>query len=265
MPGKPLISVVTVVFNRKKYLEETVSSVANQTYGNVEYIIIDGGSTDGSLEIIKKYEERIDYWQSEPDRNYYDAMNKGVQQARGDWIHILNSDDYYLNNNVLEKASKCLDESGKYFYYFTLIHKYPDGHEETYKHPYNFLMKPKLYYSAYIPHPTLFVMKKHYNEIGLYDCTNYNTAADHELILRLSKIYKPVFVDIPLTVMRIGGHSNWNIKHTFEEFKKATIKHGLNPFLAELIFRFKVFKYRVRNLSRLSRQDEYKNWQGFRE
>ncbi|MDK2792757.1 MAG: hypothetical protein PWQ25_1620 [Deferribacteres bacterium] len=99
----PLITVITVVYNGEKYLEETIQSVINQTYPNVEYIIIDGGSTDGTLDIIKKYEHAIDYWVSEPDRGIYDAMNKGIDVATGDWINFMNTGDSFFDNVVLEK------------------------------------------------------------------------------------------------------------------------------------------------------------------
>ena len=84
----PLITVVTVVFNDVQHIEETILSVVNQTYPNIEYIIIDGCSTDGTVDIIKKYEERIAYWVSEPDQGIYDAMNKGIQKATGEWINF---------------------------------------------------------------------------------------------------------------------------------------------------------------------------------
>lgn len=99
---KPLISIITVVFNGEKYLEETIQSVINQTYDNVEYIIIDGGSTDGTLDIIKKYEDKIDYWVSEKDRGIYDAMNKGIDVASGEWINFMNAGDSFYNEKVLE-------------------------------------------------------------------------------------------------------------------------------------------------------------------
>ena len=103
---KPLISIITVVFNGEKYLEETIQSVINQTYSNVEYIIIDGGSSDGTLDIIKKYEERIDYWVSEKDRGIYDAMNKGIDVASGKWLNFMNGGDEFYDNKVIENIFK---------------------------------------------------------------------------------------------------------------------------------------------------------------
>jgi glycosyltransferase involved in cell wall biosynthesis len=103
MDNKSLISIVTVVFNGEKYLEETIKSIINQTYKNIEYIIIDGGSTDGTLDIIKKYEDKIDYWVSEPDKGIYDAMNKGIDVVRGEWINFMNAGDKFYDINILEK------------------------------------------------------------------------------------------------------------------------------------------------------------------
>ena len=102
---KPLITIVTVVFNGEQFLEETIQSVINQTYDNVEYIIIDGGSTDGTVDIVKKYEDRIDYWVSEKDTGIYDAMNKGIKVSTGTWVNFMNAGDKFVNLNVLKNIN----------------------------------------------------------------------------------------------------------------------------------------------------------------
>jgi glycosyltransferase involved in cell wall biosynthesis len=100
-PTEPLISIVTVVFNGKDFIEETIQSVVNQSYERIEYIIIDGGSTDGTLDIVREYENSIDYWTSESDNGIYDAMNKGANICHGDWINFLNVGDRFYDRDVL--------------------------------------------------------------------------------------------------------------------------------------------------------------------
>jgi glycosyltransferase involved in cell wall biosynthesis len=105
----PLISVITIVYNGGKTLEETILSVVNQTYQNIEYIIIDGNSTDNTLEIIKNYEEKIDYWISASDTGIYNAMNKGIDHASGDWINFMNSGDSFFSEIVVQEIVKHID------------------------------------------------------------------------------------------------------------------------------------------------------------
>ena len=115
-PEKPLITVVTVVYNGAATLEQTIQSVVNQTYDNVEYIIIDGASTDGTLDIIKKYEDRIDYWQSEPDKGIYDAMNKGLDLATGDFLIFLGADDLIFAPTTFQNIAMSLIDRDKNYY-----------------------------------------------------------------------------------------------------------------------------------------------------
>jgi glycosyltransferase involved in cell wall biosynthesis len=103
---RPRLTVVTAVFNGSKTLEATIQSVISQTYANIEYIIIDGGSTDGTLDIIRKYEDAIDYWLSEPDKGVYDAMNKGIRASTGTWLNFLNANDVYCNCSAIESVAK---------------------------------------------------------------------------------------------------------------------------------------------------------------
>lgn len=103
---QPKISIVTVCYNAVKIIEETILSVINQTYTNIEYIIIDGGSKDGTVDIIKKYNDKIAYWTSESDNGIYDAMNKGIKKATGEWINFMNAGDSFCNLNVLAELNR---------------------------------------------------------------------------------------------------------------------------------------------------------------
>lgn len=115
-PGEPLISVVTVVYNGAETLEQTIRSVLGQTYCNVEYVIIDGGSTDGTLDIIRKYEDKIDWWQSGPDGGIYDAMNKGISLATGDFLIFLGADDVLLHPSTLGRCARRMTDTCANYY-----------------------------------------------------------------------------------------------------------------------------------------------------
>jgi glycosyltransferase involved in cell wall biosynthesis len=127
-PGKPLISVLTVARNAAEEIERTVKSVLNQTYDNVEYIIIDGASTDGTLDIIKKYSNRVDYWISEMDRGVYYGMNKGIDLASGDWINFMNSGDRFYKPDVIQQV---VDECAQDIDFIYGDHIYGDNLKST--------------------------------------------------------------------------------------------------------------------------------------
>ena len=125
MNNSPLISIITVCYNAAKTVENTILSVLNQTYPNIEYIIIDGGSTDGTLDIIKKYQDKITYWVSEPDKGIYDAMNKGTLKATGEWLNFMNAGDTFYDEQVLEKVFKDKDWSNTDVIYGDVDIEYP--------------------------------------------------------------------------------------------------------------------------------------------
>lgn len=214
----PLITVITVVLNGEKYLEQTIQSVINQTYPNVEYIIIDGGSTDGTLDIIKKYEDKIDYWVSEKDRGIYDAMNKGITVCIGDIIGIINADDFYSDENVFQEIINLYDNNYDIYYGNMKIIDRDKGQviEERYANI------NKLYFGMYLNHPATFVKLKSYKTIGYFDSINFRIAADYDLILR-NKINNSKFkyIDSFIVYMRDGGESIKNIQLTKQETEKA--------------------------------------------
>ena len=116
MTGRPLITVITVVLNRRDDLEPTIRSVLDQTYDNIEYIVIDGGSSDGTLEVIRKYSRDIDRWVSEPDSGIYDAMNKGAFNAHGSWINFMNAGDAFYDSAVIEDMVPAMHENADVIY-----------------------------------------------------------------------------------------------------------------------------------------------------
>ena len=117
MIKKPLISIISVVYNDRKKLEETILSILSQTYDNLEFIIIDGSSTDGTIDIIKKYEDKIDYWISEKDSGIFDAMNKGILAAKGDYINFMNAGDFFIRKNLVNEVVNILSREEIDFLY----------------------------------------------------------------------------------------------------------------------------------------------------
>ena len=121
----PLVSIITVSYNAVSTIEETINSIINQTYINIEYIIIDGGSNDGTIEIIKRYANKISYWISEPDKGIYDAMNKGIKLAKGEWINFMNcGDTFYSASSIFDIMSLSLKESDVIYGNTNLVYKY---------------------------------------------------------------------------------------------------------------------------------------------
>lgn len=210
------ISIVTVVRNGEKHLEQCIQSILSQTYKNIEYIIIDGKSTDNTISIIKKYEKKIGYWISESDSGIYDGMNKGIKASSGDWILFINSDDYLINSSVIEKSIPFLSNSESLVAYGKMIYILPSGEElivgdywtkikNTFR---NFTM-------GAVSHQSTFHSNQLFTRF-LYN-TDYKLAGDYELLLRYLKDNDATFIPIEISKMRNGGSSTQNFKALFLE------------------------------------------------
>lgn len=236
------ISVITVVLNNAKTIEDCLKSVAGQTHVDREHIIIDGGSTDGTLEIIKGYEGKIARCISEPDLGIYDAMNKGISLASGDVIGTLNADDFYADSNVLSKVAAVFNDVSVDSCYADLeyvdredagrvIRRWRSGH-------YN---KNSFYWGWMPPHPTFFVRRKVYEVKGLFS-TVLGSAADYELMLRflLKNGISTSYIPEVLVRMRAGGKSNASLAIRIRANRmdrQAWCVNGLTPYPWTLYFK----------------------------
>jgi len=194
------VSIITVVFNGEKHLEQTINSVLGQTWTDIEYIIIDGGSTDGTLDIIKKYEHRLAGWVSEKDKGISDAFNKGVARATGEIVGIINADDWYEPDTVRRVVDQMKDTD----IIFGDIQYWKNGQKEFLEHgKLDFLEREMT-----LNHPTVFVRKSCYDRFGAFDLS-YRFAMDYDLLLRM-KINGCRFSYVPhlLANMRWDGVSD---------------------------------------------------------
>lgn len=221
----PKITIITVVFNGAETLEQTILSVVKQTYKNIEYIIIDGGSTDGSIDIIKKYQDQISYWISELDNGIYDAMNKGVDLATGDYIYFLGADDFLCTKNTIDDIAKILT----YDSVDLLSGPVWNVHETTCLQISAFkpLTLQGIYYGMRIPHQGMFLktdlMKKyHFNY-------KYKIVADFDLCLNLFFNEKIIikYIDSKVAFYSEGGISSVNIMNRIEEDAMIMRKYGI--------------------------------------
>ena len=217
--NKPLISIITVVHNGEKYLEKTIQSVLAQSYNNIEYIIIDGGSTDGTLDVIKKYEFGIDYWVSEKDAGIYDAMNKGLMLATGEVVGIINADDWY-DSEAVDKSVRALKESGA-DYSVGNVKLIPSGLVAKSAFPF---VKGHVYQGMFYPHITAFIRMNIYKKMGFFN-TRYRIAADFDMAMRIHLYgYRAVYVDEILATVVEGGVSSDVASK--KEYRMIAVAHG---------------------------------------
>lgn len=216
------ISIITPSFNSEKTIEKTIQSVISQTYQNLEYIIIDGGSKDRTLKIVEKYKEKIAKIFSGPDEGLYDAMNKGIEWATGEVVGILNSDDFYPHSNVLEKVVEAFLESGSQAVYGDVAFFKGDNYSKIIRFwRAGEFKEKKLNWGWAPPHPAFFLKKEVYQKYGLFRL-DFKIAADYELMLRLFKIHKISVFYLPevLVYMRQGGESSRNLWQRIKGWKE---------------------------------------------
>ncbi len=208
------ITVITAVYNNKGTILEALDSVHSQTHKKVEHIVIDGGSTDGTVEVVRAYGDKIDIFVSEPDEGIYDALNKGIALATGDIIGFLNSDDVYAHDRVLERISKAFRHENVDSVYGDLNYVLRDDITKVIRHwkSHEFSAK-KLRRGWMPPHPTFYVKREVYEQYGGFD-TSFKIAADYDSILRflgLHQISTGYVADV-LVKMRLGGVSNRDLR-----------------------------------------------------
>lgn len=205
--SKPKISIITVCYNSANTIEETILSVINQSYQEIEYIIIDGGSTDGTIDIIKKYEQRISRWISEKDKGIYDAMNKGIKLSTGDLVHFLNSDDYFIDNNIVSEIAKVYSENERPSLIYGNVlcidpvdnYNFTSGQEIQLKDIKNGIM---------MPHQGVFANRESLIKCNMFNI-QYKIAADYDQISKLIKNNLPsLYINKTIAVFRLGGISS---------------------------------------------------------
>jgi glycosyltransferase involved in cell wall biosynthesis len=244
---KPLISIITVVLNGEKHLASTIKSVVNQTYKNIEYIIIDGGSTDGTLDIIKEHQSKIDYWISEKDKGISDAFNKGVKAAKGDYLNFQGDGDGFICNSALENVFDEID-SQKDILISTRVQRVDiDGKKIfTSKYIKNF-HKQSLLFRMSLPHQGLFTHASFFSKFGLFD-TNYRYCMDYDHLLRAYKEFPRVLTkDIITAIWRADGIGNDKALEIFKEYDKTKRNNKiLNNIILLFINYWILFKHFVK-------------------
>lgn len=233
----PLISVITVCYNAEEFIEQTIRSVLDQNYNNYEYLIIDGGSTDRTKEIIVKYKDRLTYWQSEKDRGLAHGFNIGVRRSTGKWIAFLNSDDYYANNQVLSIMAKHLtkySDADVVHGQITQIRRQQSEEIVLAKIGGPWFWESFRCYSS-ILHPAAFTQRVYIEGSGLFN-EQFRNAVDYEMYLRKGKALRTVFVPFVMTYMRIGGMSkNSGLRSLIESWKAQTQNKAQTKWSASIL------------------------------
>ena len=237
------VSIVTICYNGVQYLEQTIHSVLQQTYPDIEYIIIDGGSTDGSIELIKKYQDKIYYWISEPDGGISDAFNKGIRVCTGEIIGLINCDDWF-ELDAVEKVVAAAKANSNAEVFYGNMQTWENGAKGMFTLPGDQIADLK--YEMILNHPSCFAKKKAYDQQGLF-LTDFRYAMDYELMLRFYlRGVQFKYIDDYLANMRNGGASDLHWLGAYKEIYRAHQLHLKSKFLPCLNFIFKSIRTALR-------------------
>ncbi|GAA4333126.1 hypothetical protein GCM10023149_39690 [Mucilaginibacter gynuensis] len=225
------VTIITIVYNAEATVEETILSVIGQTYPNIEYIVVDGGSTDGTLAIIEKYRNKISRFVSGPDKGIGDGFNKGIAMATGEWIGMINADDWYTSNAVEVMMDNVTPQDVVCCGNIMLVGN--NGFEKEKKSKVGWLN-----FGMYIMHPTCFVRREVYKAVGNYDI-GLKIAMDFDMFLRIKrKGFKIRYIDSLIVYMRTAGVSSDTAKMHREELAVMR-RHlrGLN-YISSYVFNY---------------------------
>ena len=233
----PLISVITVSLNSSTYLDQCIRSVLSQDCKDFEYVIIDGGSEDTTVEIIEKYHDRLAYWHSKPDRGLAHAFNQGVEQSKGQWLLFLNSDDYFSETDVLTRLTDGIrkhPDADVIFGQVLVVSRelFPMRIGGPYGGPFQwrkFVMRDT------IPHQGALTSRRFFERMGPFS-ESFRIIVDYEHLMRAGPTLRACFVPVLVSSMRDGGLSRSNVQETLREWRKAVTRHGLLPYPLAWVF-----------------------------
>lgn len=250
------VSIITTTFNSGKTVGDTLQSVLNQTYSNIEYWIVDGQSKDNTMDVVRSFEEAFGgrlHYISEKDKGIYDAMNKGIRSATGDIVGILNSDDYFTADDVVENVVKALEADASLDAVYADVHFInPDNPDRVVRYYSSSVFRPSLLRFGFMPaHPTFYARREVYEKHGLYSL-DYRIASDYDMMVRLfyRNGIKSKYINKDFVTMRVGGMSTKNVSHRLlinKEDVKACRRYGLktNRLLICMKYLYKIFEFKL--------------------
>ena len=245
------VSIITAVLSNRKYLSDAIESVLGQTHADIEYIIVDGGSTDGTIELVQSYGDKIDKFISEKDKGVYYALNKGIAMASGEVIALLHSDDFYVNRFVISQVVEAFKKQQCDAVYSNLYYVSNNNKDKIIRTWNAGIYKPDSFYYGWMPpHPAFFAKREVYQKYDAFN-TELKFAADYELMLRFILKHNIQICYLPkyFIKMRVGGASNRSLSNRLKaniEDRKAWKINQMKPRLFTLLLKpfSKIFQYR---------------------